>query len=217
MSEETEETRFRYMLEFPNKIKVYCADEQLFSNLLEKYCVIISTVPVQSISAPVKPREHPRYASSPTTSSCPDCGSNRVRVDDERGDVICVDCGYLFSPQERANNPQDRSNEDARYKVLENDKSYLIVCKSEKASYTTSVSKSIVEAVYQFLKSQNRKLSAVEIGIASRISNVSAHNALRVLKSQGRAEIEVSSGFGGSRFLYKVVESGHYEQKSLLG
>jgi ribosomal protein S27E len=110
MSEEAEETQFRYMLEFPNKIKVYCADERLFSNLLERYCAVISStraVPTRNLSEPAKQKEPSSTVSLPITSRCPECGSNRVTVDDERRDVICVDCGYLFYPQKQANNSQD--------------------------------------------------------------------------------------------------------------
>jgi len=217
MSEETEETRFRYMLEFPNKIKVYCTDEQLFSNLLERYCAVVSAVPTHCISAPAKQKENPRIVNSPTTSRCPDCGSNRITIDDEHGDVICVNCGFVFPPQKQMENRQDIDQEEnAGYEVLQNEKGYLIVCKSNKASYTTSVSKFIVDEVCLFLKSQNRRLSVAEIGVALKISHVSVYNALKVLRFQEEADVEVSHhGYGGARFLYKAAQTGDGQQKLL--
>lgn len=216
MSEETEETRFRYMLEFPNKIKVYCADEQLFSNLLERYCAVVSAVPTQCISAPAKQKENSRIVISPNASRCPECGSNRITIDNENSDVICVNCGFVFPPQKQMENIRDTDlEENAGYEVLQNEKGYTIVCKSDKASYTICVSKSIVDEVCLFLKNQNGRLSAAEIGIALKISTVSVYNALKVLRSQGKADVGVSHhGYGGgSRFLYKAAQSGNGQQK----
>lgn len=114
MNEETERTKFRYMLEFPNRIKVYCVDEQLFSNLLERYCAAISAVSSDDSLAPTKQEENPRIVSAPTASLCPECGSNRVRVVDERGGSICLDCACVLPTQKQANSPQDAdAKEDA--------------------------------------------------------------------------------------------------------
>lgn len=218
MTEETEETRFRYMLEFPNKIKIYCADEQLFSNLLERYCAVISAVPTQCNSAPAKQKENQRIVNSLSTSRCPDCGSNRITFDNEHNDVLCVNCGFVFPPQKQMETSQDMDREEnVGYDVLQNEKGYLIVCKSNKATHTQSVSKCLVDEVCLFLKSQKKSLSVTEIEVALKISNVSIYNALKVLRFQEKADVEVSHyGYGGGkRFLYKAAQTGDSQQKLL--
>jgi len=94
-----------------------------------------------------------------------------------------VNCGFVLPPQKQMENRQDMDQEEnAGYEILQNEKGYMIVCKSNKASHTTIVSKSIVDEVCLFLKSQNRRLSVAEIVVALRISHISVYNALKVLR-----------------------------------
>lgn len=204
------------MLEFPNKVRVYCADEQLFSNLLERYCVTINATPSTSTATQTKKEERQRVAEMPANLRCPDCGSSRITIDNEHRDMICVNCGFVLPPQKQMENKQDMDQEEnAGYEVLQNEKGYMIACKSNKASYTTCVSKSMVDEVCLFLKSQNVRLSTTEIGAALKISHVSVYNALKVLRFQKKVDVEVSHGYGGSRFLYRVAQTGDGQQKLL--
>jgi len=204
MSEETEKSRFRYMLEFPNKIRVYSTDEKLLSSILEKYGMPVGVSTMINTTPQVGLKDGKSVTQLPTLSRCPECASNRIVFDNERGETICLNCGFTLHGAKQVEKTQKPSlDSKTRFKIFESQNGYKIVCKSDKASYTTCVSKATVEETYRFLKADGRKFRVKKIEMALKISNVSVHNALRVLRFQGKAGFEVSDGPGRSgQFLY---------------
>ena len=198
--------QFKCILEFPNKIRIYCADEQLSFKILERYGVGINAFSSDSRIERVENEGNKKSLQPQTIHRCPECGSSKIAVDSLRGEFICMSCGWAQSQHKPIENMETpRSSDLAGYRILENENAYLIVRKSKKSKYTNAISKPIVEEVYRLLRTRNKRLSASEIGTTLNISNVSVYNALRILEFEKRTISETSRDSRQSCRLYRAV------------
>jgi Fe2+ or Zn2+ uptake regulation protein len=206
MTEETERPRFRYMIEFPTKIRIYAVDEQFLSSIVEKYGMLVNTASSSNTRSPWLEKRHMTTLSN--ISRCPKCASPNIVLDNERAKVICTSCGLEIDAQNQMENSEKPGLDSilTGYKIRENKKGFAIIRQSKKASYTTNISRSTVEEIYRFLKNNGEQLPACEIYRALDISDASTYNALRVLEAHGRVHVESNTGPGRKhRLLFKAI------------
>ena len=90
------------------------------------------------------------------------------------------------------------------HKIYEGEKSYKITSsQSRKPTIYATVAKEVVENVYFHLKKRGRRLSASVIGNALHISATTIHNALKVLRCEGKASLNTSKT--RRQYLYRTL------------
>lgn len=199
------EPKYKYMLEFPNKFRVYTNDEQFLLNTLEKYNMHEPPKVHHENVRARKMKTIETFMQPLKGQQCPECASTKLMRDNETAEITCMDCGYVVGAREFAgvldyfaqpNKPQ--------YEIREDRKSYKILSGQHKnQTIWSAVNRDTVERVYRYLKKDGKKRSASEIEKALHISVTTIHNALKVLRVQSRADFEI---FGPRRkFLYKAL------------
>jgi len=207
MSEESEKPKFRYMLEFPNKVKIYATDEQILSNILEKSGMFQAVTGSTSVVSKSKPVEKESFVQSRLILQCTDCGSTKLSYDDTHKKTVCTACGLVLDDSSKTES-FDKPNIESHpgYKIRENERGFEIVRRSKNASYKTKVSRSTVDEVYRFLKKTEGQLPVSEIEKALDISNVTIYNALKVLQAHGRVHLELSNCLGRKNLsVYRAI------------
>lgn len=109
--------RFKFMLEFPNKVRVYATDEEMLSKILEKSGISSEVKAPIVVSLQLQPIEKGELIQSRLESRCDDYGNTSIVSEDEQRKPICGG----RDPQKQADGPQelnteslsgDRTNED---------------------------------------------------------------------------------------------------------
>jgi len=199
------EPKYKYILEFPNKFRVYTNDERFLLNTLEKYS-IRGPPKVHHENVRAKKMKRIETFMQPLKGQqCPECASTELMRDNEIAEITCMDCGYVVGAGEFAGVLDYFAQPDKpQYEIREDRKTYKILSGQHKNQATCSaVNRDTVERVYRYLKNDGKKRSASEIEKALHISVTTIHNALKVLRVQSRADFEI---FGPKRkFLYKAL------------
>ena len=97
MTEDIERRGFKYMIEFPNKFRIYAIDEQSLSSIVDKYGILIKgessnkTMPESLEKSPID--------RLPTLSQCPECASPNIVFDNKCRKLICMSCGLEIDAQ----------------------------------------------------------------------------------------------------------------------
>lgn len=90
------------------------------------------------------------------------------------------------------------------HRIYECEKSYKI--KSDQFTHPTmhaTVNKESIDKVYNYLRKRRTELSAEDIEKALHISPTTIHNALKVLRLEGKASLRISGT--NRQYLYKVL------------
>lgn len=199
-----EKPKYKYILEFPNKFRVYTNDEQFLLNTLEKYGKLGLTSAQQDNARAKKMKNEEALIQSFRGRQCPECRSTRLVRDNESAEIVCTDCGLVIDAGKRIRTLDATHPGKPRYEIHEDQKKYRIISsRSKNQANCATVNKDTVEKVYGYLKKKGTKRSASDIETALHISPTTIHNALKVLRTQGRADFEI---FGTKRkFLYKAL------------
>jgi hypothetical protein len=196
--------RFKFMLEYPNRMRIYVTDEQMLSKILEKSGISseAKTSPIgssqqQSVEKGEPIQSHlefqrqdygkinPAANNEIKKSECNDLNS-RKKIDDLRE----VDIGNLSG-----------------CKINEDENGFTIVRKSKRGyEYTTKIRRSIVDDVFDYLKNNGGQVPVSEIEKALRLHNVVVNSALKVLQVHGKVRLESDQRPGRNHwYLYRAV------------
>ena len=195
--------RFKFMLEFPNKVRIYVTDEQILSKILEK----------SGISSEVK---------TPTIGSSQQQSVEKGELIQSRLEFQSQDYGKINSVpnheirKSECNDPDSQKKIDdlqelnterlSGYKINEDQTSFTIIRKSRRGyAYTNRINRCIVEEVYRFLKNNGGQLPVSDIKRALNIADMSVYFALKVLQSRGKAQCQQTTEPGKHGFLYKAI------------
>ena len=208
----TEKPKYKYMLEFPSKLRVYTNDEQFLLNTLEKYGTSgLPNIQQDTIFTHVfharRPREMKKKEAliQPLRSQkCPECGSARVLRNNEGAEIVCTDCGFTIDTGKFIGILDATHPGKPKYEIREDEKSYKIISsRSKNRAKCATVNRDTVEKVYRYLKKDGRKRSALDIEKALHVSMTTVHNALKVLRVQRKADLRI---IGTKRqFFYKAL------------
>lgn len=196
--------RFKFMLEFPNKVRIYVADEQMLSKILEK----------SGISSEVK--TPPIGSSQQQSAEKGELIQSRLefqRQDYEKinpvpnHEIRKSECDGLDS-QKKIDDLQELNIDNlSGCKINEDEMGFTIVRKSRRGyKYSTKIRRPIVEDVFRFLKNNGGQIPVSEIEKALRLSNVAVNGALKVLQVHGKVHLEFDQRTGRNHlFLYRAV------------
>jgi hypothetical protein len=206
MTAETGDPGFKYMIEFPNKVRIYAIDEQSLYNIVEKYCIVINAGSSSNNTKSVS-LEKRTFDQLPAISQCPECASPNIVLDNEHANLVCLSCGFKMDAKNHMGNSEKPHLCPPGYKISEDPKSFKIMRKSRTGGgYTTKISKATVEEIYYFMKNKGGQFSACEIDKALNINTQSIYNAMKVLQGHGRVRVELNKGPGRKRlWLFSAI------------
>lgn len=200
-NKEDETDQFKFMLEFPNKVRVFVADEQALSKILEKSGISSEIKSSPASNSEQKAVEERSLLQSQPILQLQDFEDSEHGLDGQSRRVICRDWDARKSRELRK-----PGESFPGYKIRENEKGFEIVRRLKGTSYKTNISRSTVDEVYHFLKKAGEQLPVSEIEKALDISNVSIYNALKVLQADGRVHLELSNGLGRKNLsVYRAI------------
>lgn len=193
---------FKFMLEFPNKVRVYITDEQTLSRILEKSGISseVKTSPI--VGSQSQSREKGELIQSQL----------ELQSHDNANTLSVSNCEIRESECENSDSQKiDHSKElDAPglsgYSISEDETGFTIKRRSKRGFvYTNRIYGSIVEDVYGFLKNNGGQFSVYEIEKRLNIAHAYIYHALQVLQSQRKVLCEQTTEPGKNCFLYKAI------------
>jgi hypothetical protein len=193
--EDNGKQRYRYLVEFPNKLRVFVDNDQLLSDIIQKYAHITPSDAKLCCKPNIKAEEQSSILERSTVTLCPECGSTNLIKDTLDGSSTCMSCGLHLENRESQRPHIISSSKPKNYEINEEEDRYKVTYRSKsQTKYIIAVNKKMVENVYQYLTSGGSKLTASQIMVSLRLPMTIVRSALKILVFQGRAKSEHLSG-----------------------
>ena len=194
--------RFKFMLEFPNKVRVYVSDEQILSKILERSGISSEVkTPLAITSQSVSVGKDELFQARELQRQDHGGFDPVSNYDIKRSECIASDSQKSIDDFQKTN-----ANHLPGYKIDEDKDSYTIVRKSRRGyTYSHRINRWTVEKVYLFLKNIGKRLPVSDIERELNVSNMLIYNALRVLQSCGKVDCQPTTEAGKHRFMYKAI------------
>lgn len=200
-----EKQRYRYLIEFPSKLRVFVDNDQLLSEIVQKYALTSPRDSKVYGKSNIEAEEQSPVLECSTVDLCPECGSADLFKDTLDDGKTCMSCGLHFDNGKSQKMPINLIQKPKGYKINEEREHYKVICRSKSGTkYTVAVNKKIVENIYKYMALGGRKLTAPQIMVSFKLPMATVRSTLKILVFQGRARFEHLDG--KRKLFYEAVQ-----------